>query len=52
MIEISIDARAFGAKGAGFAVCLKRNEYKWTRSISCGKITSNQSELKALVYAL
>jgi ribonuclease HI len=52
MIEAYFDARSFGSKGTSIAVCIKRNEFKWTRTINCGKITSNQAELKAVEYIL
>lgn len=52
MIQIKIDACAYGAKGASFAVLLTMEDYQWSRSIKCGKITSNQAEMKAIEYAL
>jgi ribonuclease HI len=52
MIEAYFDARSFGSKGSNIAVCVKRNGFKWTRTINCGKITGNQAELKAVEYVL
>ena len=52
MIKAYFDARSFGSKGTSIAVCIKRDNFKWTRTISCGKITSNQAELKATEYIL
>ena len=52
MIEILVDGRNFGKKGAGFTVRLRHDKNVWTRSFYCGKITTNQTELKAIEFAL
>jgi ribonuclease HI len=52
MIEIFVDSRNFGESGSGFGVILKYGAVEWKRGIPCGKITSNQAELKALLFGL
>lgn len=52
MIEIEVDARSFGSKGTNVAVRLKHGDYHWVRTFNCGKISSNQAELKGVEFAL
>lgn len=52
MIEVEIDARSMGRRGSGFTVRLKFERHKWLRTILCGKITTNRTELMAFDYAL
>ena len=52
MIQAEIDGRSFGQRGAGIVVRLIHNKHRWIRTIQCGKITTNQAELKALEYVL
>ena len=51
MIQIWIDGRCFGPKGSGFAVKMLGG-VSWVRTVSCAKLTTNQTEIKALEYAL
>lgn len=52
MIDVWIDARCIGKYSSGFTVSLRYNRYHWTRSFNFGHITTNQTELKAIEYAL
>ncbi len=51
MIEIWIDGRTLGKAGAGFSVVMRHVRREWSRSVNCGKISTNQAEFKALEYA-
>lgn len=53
MIEITVDGRNFGKRnGAGCAIQLVFKKHRWVRTFILGKYTANQSELKAVEYAL
>jgi ribonuclease HI len=52
VIEIYVDGRSLGSKGAGFAVGLIYEEFRWIRSILCPGFTSNQAELAGVEFAL
>jgi ribonuclease HI len=52
MIEITVDGRNFGKKGAGFTARLQHGAVIHTRSFYCNKLTTNQTELKAIEFAL
>ena len=51
-IKISVDGRSFNKKGAGVCVMLVYERYKWKRTFTCGKLTTNQTEMKGIEYAL
>lgn len=51
-IEIWTCSRTYSRYGAAFAVMLRCGKHQWVRSIKCGKLTTNQTELKAVEYAL
>lgn len=52
MILAEIDGKSFPQRGAGFCIRLTSGAHKWVRTMQCGKITTNQAELKALEYVL
>ncbi len=52
MIEIFIDGRSLGVKGAGFTVLLRYAHQELKRTFKCGNFTSNQMELKGIEFAL
>jgi len=52
MFEIYVDGRNYPKDGVGFAIILKYGEHVWKRAIKCKKMTSNQAELEALLFAL
>lgn len=52
IIDIWIDGRSFGTKGAGFGIKLTSGVHDWIRTIPCPNITTNQAELKSLEFAL
>lgn len=52
MIQLLIDGRNFGKKGAGICVKMLYERFEWIRTFLCDKITSNQAELKAIEFAL
>ena len=52
MIEIFVDGRSLGTKGAGYTVLLRSGRIERKKSFKCGNFTSNQMELKAIEFGL
>jgi hypothetical protein len=50
LITIYIDGRNFGRFGTAYGVLWKFGTYAHRRSFECGKITTNQAEMKAVEY--
>jgi ribonuclease HI len=52
MITIWVDGRYVANKVACFSIILRCEQHEWRRSVICGKMTTNQTELKAVQFAL
>lgn len=52
LIQAWVDGRAFGKRGAGIGVKLSCGQHSWVRTFNCGKITTNQAEMKGVEYIL
>jgi hypothetical protein len=52
MIEAWVVGRNYGSKGACFSVWMSFRKHKWKRSVICGKLTSNQVEMKGVEFVI
>jgi hypothetical protein len=52
MITAWIDGRYVANKAACFSVIMRHEQHEWRRSIICGKMTTNQTEFKAVEFVL